>query len=85
MFGNSMVQAMFWEFPTKVISIFLLFTFQFGSRIVSFKYMHDISNINTMALYSGSSMKDVRTNLGLFGTLLPLSRPVHIWLTTGIT
>ena len=28
----------------------------------------------------GSSIKDVRTNLGIFGTPLPLSRPVHIWL-----
>ena len=30
----------------------------------------------------GSSIKDVRTNLGIFGTPLPLSRPVHIRLTT---
>ena len=30
----------------------------------------------------GSSIKDVRTNLGIFGTPLPLSRPVHIWLST---
>ena len=29
----------------------------------------------------GSSIKDVYTNLGIFGTPLPLSRPVHIWLT----
>ena len=34
-----------WEFSTKVISIFLLSTFQPGRRIVSFEYMHDISNI----------------------------------------
>ena len=51
MFGKDMVLAMFWEFPTKVISIFLLSTFQLGSRIVSFKYMHDISNINAILLY----------------------------------
>ena len=31
---------------------------------------------------SGSSIKDVRTNLEIFGTALALSRPVHIWLTT---
>ena len=30
----------------------------------------------------GSSIKDVRTNLGIFGTPLRLSRPVHIWPTT---
>ena len=29
-----------------------------------------------------SSIKDVRPNLWIFGTPLPLSRPVHIWLTT---
>ena len=49
MFGKDMVQTMFWVFLAKVISIFLLSTFQLGSRIVIFKYMHDISNINTMA------------------------------------
>ena len=52
MFGMDMVQAMFWEFLAKAIPIFMLSTFQLGSRIVSFKYMHDISNINTMAPYS---------------------------------
>ena len=30
----------------------------------------------------GSSIKNVRTNLGIFGTPLPLSRSVHIRLTT---
>ena len=52
MSGKDMVQAMFWEFLAKVKSSFLLSTLQLGSRIVSFKYMHDIRNINTMAPYS---------------------------------
>ena len=52
MFRKDMVWAMFWEFLAKVIFIFLLSPFQLRSRIVSFKYMHDISNINTIALYS---------------------------------
>ena len=52
MLGKEVVKAMFWEFPTKVTSIFLLPASQLGSRIVSFKYMHDISNINAMTLYS---------------------------------
>ena len=52
MFGKDIVQAMFWVFLAKVICIFLLSTFQLGSRIVIFKYMHDVSNINTMAPYS---------------------------------
>ena len=33
-------------------------------------------------LPKGSSIKDVCKNLGIFGTPFPLSRPVHIWLTT---
>ena len=52
MFGKDMVWAMFWELLAKVIFIFLLSTFQLGNIIVSFKYMHGISNINTNALYS---------------------------------
>ena len=32
--------------------------------------------------HKGSSIKDVCTNLGTFGTPLLLSRSVHIWLTT---
>ena len=51
MFGKDMVCTMFWEFPTKIISIFLPSTFQLRSRIVSSKYMHDVSNVNTIVLY----------------------------------
>ena len=48
MTGKNMVWTMFWEFLAKVIFMFLLSTFQLGSRIVSLKYMHDISNIHTL-------------------------------------
>ena len=42
------------------------------------------AKFNASLIYRGSSIKDVRTNLGIFGTppSLPQSRPVHIWLTT---
>ena len=33
-------------------------------------------------IIKGLSITDVRTNLGIFGTPLPLSRTVHIWLST---
>ena len=35
-----------WEFLSEV-TIFLLSTFQIGSRVVSIKYMLNISNVNT--------------------------------------
>ena len=37
---------------------------------------------NKIWVHKGSSIKHVRTNLGILGNHLPLSRPVHIWLTT---
>ena len=51
MFGKGMAWAMFLGVSSKSNIHILLPTFQLGSRIVSFKYMHDISNINTIALY----------------------------------
>ena len=39
-------------------------------------------NIESDIYNRGSSIKDVRTNLRIFGTPLPLSRGAHIWLTT---
>ena len=41
-----------------------------------------LSSFTLLCFAVGSSIKDVRTNLGIFATPLPLSRPVHIWLTT---
>ena len=44
----------------------------------------DMPSIKTeqLTLIKGSSIKDVRTNLGIFGTPLSLPKPVHIRLTT---
>ena len=51
MFRKGMVWAMLLGVSSKSNIHILLPTFQLGSRIISFKYMHDISNINTIALY----------------------------------
>ena len=45
--------------------------------------MQAIWTLASIIFIMGSSIKDGRTNMGIFGTpLLPLSRPVRIWLTT---
>ena len=44
--------------------------------------MLDLHRLMSVLLTLGSSIKDVPTNLGIFGTPLPLARPVHIWVTT---
>ena len=41
-----------------------------------------LSSFSSLRFAVGPSINDIRASLEIFGTPLPLSRPVHIWLTT---